>query len=359
MRCQTIKINLFLKISENQEKEEVIFIERFEFTYQDYLNYCDSFYFHDMREEFFCVAEDEAEYKYDENAKDKKHDKIFKDILQDKQEMAKFITDFAKYEVKAEDIEVYKTNYITKHFKYRETDIIYKIKGEEIYFLVEHQTKVDYSMAYRVLNYSLEIIRSVVEGKETNRASFKYPKVIPIVLYTGKQKWTPRKSFAEAQVGETNTDVIDIKYRLVDINEYSVKDLLDRKTMFANAMILEKCVKKEDVINNLGKILRNTPKGKARENLKRIVMYLYEDMTDERKNEILKLIEESEGEENMLAAKRIIMEDRKNCIAQGILKGISQTIERMVKMNLADDIIEQATGAKKSEIEKIRKKVQG
>ena len=296
----------------------MIFIERFEFTYQDYLNYCDSFYFHDAVEEFLCVAA---------------------------------------------ELEVYKTNYITKHFKYRETDIIYKIKGEEIYFLVEHQTKVDYSMAYRVLNYSLEIIRSVVEGKEINRASFKYPKVIPIVLYTGKQKWTPRKSFAEAQVGETNTDVIDIKYRLVDINEYSVEKLLMEKTMLANAMILEKCVKTEDVINNLGKILKNTPKGKARENLKRIVMYLYEDMTEERKNEILKLIEESEGEENMLAAKRIIMEDRRNCIAQGvaqgILKGISQTIERMVKMNLADDVIEQATGAKKSEIEKIRKKVQG
>ena len=345
----------------------MIFIERFEFTYQDYLNYCDSFYFHDAVEEFLCVAEDEAEYTYDESAKDKKHDKIFKDILQDKEEMAKFITNFIKYEVKAEELEVYKTNYITKHFKYRETDIIYKIKGEEIYFLVEHQTKVDYSMAYRVLNYSLEIIRSVVEGKEINRASFKYPKVIPIVLYTGKQKWTPRKSFAEAQVGETNTDVIDIKYRLVDINEYSVEKLLMEKTMLANAMILEKCVKTEDVINNLGKILKNTPKGKARENLKRIVMYLYEDMTEERKNEILKLIEESEGEENMLAAKRIIMEDRRNCIAQGvaqgvaqgILKGISQTIERMVKMNFGDDVIEQATGAKKSEIEKIRKKVQG
>ena len=46
----------------------MIFIERFEFTYQDYLIYRDSFYFHfhDKQEKFLCVAEDEEEYTYEE-----------------------------------------------------------------------------------------------------------------------------------------------------------------------------------------------------------------------------------------------------------------------------------------------------
>ena len=41
----------------------------------------------------------------------------------------------------------------------------------------------------------------------------------------------------------------------------------------------------------------------------------------------------------------------------GIKEGIAQTIVRMVKMNLEEDIIKQATGAKKEEIEKIKKEV--
>ena len=68
----------------------------------------------------------------------------------------------------------------------------------------------------------------------------------------------------------------------------------------------------------------------------------------------------------MLTAKRIINEEIRNQrkqgiaqgIAQGIVEGIKLTIEKMIKMNLEDDFIRQATGAEKSEIEKIRKSIE-
>ena len=60
----------------------------------------------------------------------------------------------------------------------------------------------------------------------------------------------------------------------------------------------------------------------------------------------------------MLNAKRIINEsyrkERREGRLEGVLEGIRQTIERMIKMNLEDDFIQQATGAKAAEIEKIR-----
>ena len=70
------------------------------------------------------------------------------------------------------------------------------------------------------------------------------------------------------------------------------------------------------------------------------------------------IIDESEGEDNMLNAKRIIDEEfrkeRRDGKIEGILEGIKQTIERMIKMNFKDEVIQQATGAKESEIEQIR-----
>ena len=87
---------------------------------------------------------------------------------------------------------------------------------------------------------------------------------------------------------------------------------------------------------------------------------------EESKKEIIRIIEESECEENMSTIQeRIGAEFRnerrigiKEGRAQGLAQAIKQTIERMIKMNLEDDIIKQATGAEKEEIEKIRKEVE-
>ena len=102
-------------------------------------------------------------------------------------------------------------------------------------------------------------------------------------------------------------------------------------------------------------------------------MYLYEEIEEEIKIEIIKIFEESECEENMSTIQeRIGAEFRRNKriarsegraeglaegLAEGIAKTIKETIVRMLKMNLGDDFIKQATGAKKEEIEKIRKEV--
>ena len=50
-------------------------IEKCEFTYKDYLNYCDSLYCH-ISKNFLCVQEESTPYTLDENKKktgDKKH----------------------------------------------------------------------------------------------------------------------------------------------------------------------------------------------------------------------------------------------------------------------------------------------
>ena len=72
-----------------------IFIERFIFTYADYLEYSKEItYEEDVEEGIICVQDETAEYIYEnieiekkveeKKTGDKKHDKIFKEILQNK-----------------------------------------------------------------------------------------------------------------------------------------------------------------------------------------------------------------------------------------------------------------------------------
>ena len=363
---------------------------RYEFTYLDYLYYCDretwekvvngEYPTTDEDNDELCVKEETVEYmredvKQEIKTGDKRHDKIFKDVLQNKDEVTQFINKFGEYEVNTEELEIYSPNYITEKFEYKNADIVYKVRDKELYFLIEHQTKVDYSMAYRIFNYCLEIIRSVVENKKINRIAYRYPRIVPIVLYTGNQKWNSSNSFAELQEGksENKIDSIEVKYKLVDVNEYETEKLLEENTMFANAMILEKCKNNEEVINALSLIRKNIKNNKQLRQLKRIVIYLYENEDETTLKQIIKILEESEsGGDMSTIAERIAKElaaDKKAARAEGMMlgikegikeginQGILQTIKQMIKMNLKDDFIKQVTGTEKSEIEKIRKEI--
>lgn len=355
---------------------------RYEFTYLDYLYFCDrenwnriikgEYPISNNEEDTICVLEEGEDYLLEANIQeqmqdrrrgDKKHDKIFKEILQNKKEIGQFINKFGNYEVNSEELEIYNPNYITEKFEYKNADIVYKEKDRELYFLIEHQTKVDYSMAYRIFNYCLEIIRSVVENEKINSITYRYPRIVPIVLYTGNQKWSSSNSFAELQECESENEIdsIEVKHKLVDVNEYETEELLRENTMFANVMILEKCKNNEEVMKALSTIRKNIKNNKQLREIKRIVIYLYENEDETTLKQIIKILEESEcGEDMSTIAERIAKElgdEKKAARAEGMMLGILQTIKQMIKMNFEDITIKQVTGAKKSEIEKIRKEM--
>ena len=66
------------------------------------------------------LKEKSSEYHLkQEKTINKKHDKIFKDILSNKEEVTNFINTYFKFKVKLkpEDIEPYKTDYATSEYK--------------------------------------------------------------------------------------------------------------------------------------------------------------------------------------------------------------------------------------------------
>lgn len=59
-----------------------------------------------------------------------------------------------------------------------------------------------------------------------------YPVVVPIIIYTGFQKWKMNTILENTKECEVNW---------INLQDYSFEDLLNKKTLFANFMIAEKC----------------------------------------------------------------------------------------------------------------------
>ena len=303
--------------------------------------------------------------------REKKHDKIFKEIFQDKEELRQFLSKYIGVEVESSNLEQCNTNFITPKYEYKNADIVYKEKNKEVYYLIEQQTKVDYDMPYRMLKYDVEIMDSARRGKETNRKDYENPLVVLIVLivlYTGNQKWTAKRRLTDTQTKkQVKGSKTEIEYILIDINEYSIEELLKEGTKVSIALILEKSKKSEQVMDNVQKLLDNK---KQLEYLEKLAKYMYKDLDNEEINRIIERIVKanSEGGKEKMSTLRerlkaeYVGEYNKGVrvgISQGISRGISQTlvetIKKLIQENMTNQFIRRVTGYKEEEIEKIRK----
>ena len=129
------------------------------FTYYDYLKYK---HFLKMQKAKNTTLHEQKE-KYEmleqqENKVNNEHDKVFRKILSDKIEVTKFLNEQLKTNLKPEDIEQYNSSYINNLMQNEEADVVYKLKGKNEFFFIEHQSKVDYKMPFRILKYEMAII---------------------------------------------------------------------------------------------------------------------------------------------------------------------------------------------------------
>ncbi len=292
--------------------------------------------------------------------REKKHDKIFKEIFQDKEELRQFLSKYIGVEVESSNLEQCNTNFITPKYEYKNADIVYKEKNKEVYYLIEQQTKVDYDMPYRMLKYDVEIMDSARRGKETNRKDYENPLVVLIVLYTGNQKWTAKRRLTDTQTKkQVKGSKTEIEYILVDINEYSIEELLKEGTKVSIALILEKSKKSEQVMDNVQKLLDNKKQLKY---LEKLAKYMYKDLDNEEINRIIERIVKANsegGKEKMSTLRERLKAEYVGEYNKGVRVGINQniieTIKKLVQENMTNQFIRRVTGYKEEEIEKIRK----
>lgn len=315
-------------------------MEKYEFSHEDYLMY-----------EFHFVNEKENKIVGTASkVKCQKHDKTFKEVLKDKKEMSKFLKQFIELEVDASKLEMYNGEFINNKYERRISDIIYKENGKEIYYLIEHQSKVDINMPQRILDYCMELMREV--KKNLNLKDGTNPLIVPIVIYTGTNKWTVSENFSDTQKVEEKYKkyAINLKYKLIDINKYSKEDLTNKNTKMTSMMALEKCKDKEGLKNMIIELWKRA-NAVRRGWLENLIKYAFPEILDDEEILILMRGREKLPMEDLI--ERIKANEKKKEKAL-IKKTIRTIIRNMLKENLDEDTIIKFTNAKRKEIEKIR-----
>lgn len=325
-----------------------------EFNYQDYLKYQKL----KVREKVFQLREPEVPFKVD-----KPHDKIFKIVLSEKRQVVGLLNRVLKLskELTKEDIEKYSTEHIDYMFQGSESDIVYRMKEKEIFFLIEHQQKIDYNMPRRILEYEVEIIKEAVKGKKMTKKSHKLPTVIPIVIYTGRGRWNVERYIKECQEKLSEADSIKLgEYYVVDVNDYTNEELEKSKWFLSKMLLLEKLEKEEDIFNMLSQTIREEDDEENRNMLKRIIAFiLYEKLNSKNRQELLKKIEEG-GEKDMVLEvirkenEKQRREGRKEGRKEGRLETLKEFVSNMTKRNMTIDEIQEITGISKDELEQIQ-----
>lgn len=247
------------------------------------------------------------------------HDKVFKGLFIDKKEAAYFINKVLNLKLQADEIERYTNSFVTSGYKYKEADCVYKLKNKRIFFVLEHQSIVDYRMPYRMLNYQAEIMRSCETYKNVkdNREAL----VIGIVLYTGKSGWTAEKYIRNIQytIKDGTIKILgDNKtlgnYTIVDVNKCDDEKLLTDKSLISKVMLIEKTRKTEELAKNLFRMVKYLDKKGLKYIRNLIKNILVNDLSHETRKVLLdsynKAIKGEGGEANMeLSVVKTIRDD--------------------------------------------------
>ncbi len=254
------------------------------------------------RKEFSILKEDKTEDIITNESKIKEsykkhqiHDKLFKDIFSDKNEAVKFINKYLNLQIplKQEQIEAYSTEFITEEYYKENADIVYKIKDKDIFFLIEHQSKIDRTMPFRMNEYASLIIRKAIDKSKMRQKDYKFPLVIKIVLYTGHKKWNAELELKNIQEVLTGYKPSLEDYNIIDVNNYRDEDLLNDNLLVSKGMYVETIKNKQEVVQKLEKMIKSVKEqdipGGAR------FIGVIEKYVLEIKNKNLNLDEEKEG----------------------------------------------------------------
>ena len=327
-----------------------------QFNYQDYLIYQEL-----KKREVKGLAEESTPYKLEMIRVNKPHDKIFKLILAEKKQAIELINKVLNLSPKLteDEIERYSTEHIDYLLRESASDFVYKMKQMDVFFLLEHQSTIDYNMPKRILEYEVEIIKEVVKGKRLTKNNHKLPMVIPIVIYTGSRRWNVEKYIQDCQVILKGAEKVKLgEYYVIDVNDYSNEELENDELFLSKVLLLEKLKREEEIIQVLDRIIHTEKDSKNQEILKRVIAFILKGkISDKNIEKLVKKLEREEPDMIIEVLQKENERQRKIGIREGVKQGIKQATLKIAKKMLQSGIkleeIEKVTGLTKEEIKKL------
>ena len=327
-------------------------------TYVEYENTIE-----EETQDYYLVKEDEEQYNPKSNSiTNSEHDKLFKKILENRGQTAKFLDMVlgSGKDITAKNLELYNKEFITDKFEKNETDIVYKVTNLNVYIIIEHQSTADRTMPYRVRKYKTALMDSAINKKEMKKASYKLPRIIAIVLYTGKQEWKNKKLEDMQEPLEWYKEDYD-EFILVDVNSFKKEKILEGNLIITKVMLLEREENLEDVIKDI-EIIMDKEKIKQdiqyKELLKVFIEYTfinekYKAIRKYIETLINKIFDEEGDDETMSHVTQLFDEAFDKAERRGKKRGKQEVAKAMKADKVSYEIISKFTGLKLEEIEEL------
>jgi predicted transposase/invertase (TIGR01784 family) len=310
------------------------------------------------------------------------HDKMFTNVFRKVDNaralLKKVLPDKIKKIIDFSNIEIEDTDYVSKHFDEYYSDIVVKVKmnakdGDkiptDICFILEHKTKGRIRIFIQILKYMVEEWQKDIDEKRPLRI------IIPIVFYHGDRDWKIPQSFVDQfnVEDEVKEFLLDYRYFLFDAKLWDFqteknKDLKDN-VFLLTAMALMKYAYTEET-EGIENIFRFWHEKGFTEDIEDIVFFLI--YISETKNisrdQLKKMLEKSKidgGEIMQTLADRLRSEGReegkkegkeegkKEGKEEGKKEGKLETARKLIERGVDMDIIVEATGFSRQEIEKL------
>lgn len=316
-------------------------------------NYLD----YENKQEDFMQYGASVSYNYGQKNINKYHDKTFKKLFSNKKEAVTFINKHLKLDgtqSKLKDFQLEKCNteFITSNNKQLETDILFRIKGKKIFILIEQQSKVDFFMAKRILYYYVEIMREI--EKEDLANNKKLPIIYPIVLYTGKTKWTAKTQLMDLQEEIKGiSKSLSLYYNLIDINDFSKEELIKERSSISKALLMEKIKNKKELIQDLERIAKENLTSTEKQFIIDILTNIVTDEIGEKKARELKAKINNFKEEDSMVTENLRNIFRMN-YNEGVQFATRNIIIQMLKNKMSEKTIKKITKIDDKELQKIK-----
>ena len=170
-------------------------------------------------------------------------DNSFKAIFNDHRLFADFLRDFVPVgilkDVRPEDIEDMRERFLPLFQESRDSDTVKRINLKEntpffVIAILEHESQVNFRSCFKMLLYiSLVLAEWEKDAEKAKPGSslakdFKYPPVLPMILYDGKGAWTAQKNFLDRTYLNTafGKYIPKFEYEVINLNDYSDEEIM-------------------------------------------------------------------------------------------------------------------------------------
>ena len=164
-------------------------------------------------------------------------------------------------DVQPEDIEDISERFLPLWQEGRDSDSVKKVKLKDgelfLIAIVEHQSRVHYDMAFKLLRYIVMVLTDYEREEEkkrpgiTSTKEFHYPPILPIVYYEGTDRWTAVRNFKKrVYMNDVLGQYIpDFEYIVVPVASYTNGELIEKKDELSLIMLINKLRSSADFKN--------------------------------------------------------------------------------------------------------------